>query len=118
MSIWGKLFGSDKVIGGVVDGVYNGVDKLAFTTEEKAEYFHKMLKLYEPFKIAQRLLACIFGIPYAFAWTVTFLVSFFFPVETQLKLLSGDIATIVGVIVGFYFGGGAIEGIVRGAREK
>lgn len=36
MSFWGKLFGSDKALGGIVDGVTNGLDALVYTDEEKA----------------------------------------------------------------------------------
>ena len=52
----GKLFGSDKVIGKAVDGVYNGVDKLFYTDEEKADNWRLAMKVYEPFKLAQRLI--------------------------------------------------------------
>lgn len=33
----GKVFGTDKALAGVVDGVSNGLDKLIYTDEEKAE---------------------------------------------------------------------------------
>ena len=36
MSFWGKVFGSDKALGGIVDGVTNGLDALVYTDEEKA----------------------------------------------------------------------------------
>ncbi len=52
-----------------VDGIYNGVDKLFYTDEEKAEATQKqidtklkLLPLFEPFKIAQRIIAIIFTI--------------------------------------------------------
>ena len=110
MSIWGKLFGNDKAIGKAVDGIYNGVDKLIYTPEEKVDNYHKTLKLYEPFKIAQRLLALTFSIPYAIAWFITFTASFWFNVDTQMDLLNGTIGQIVTVIVGFYFLGGVVSG--------
>jgi len=37
MSFWGKLFGSDKALTAVVDGVSSGLDKLVYTDEEKAD---------------------------------------------------------------------------------
>ncbi|WP_339678294.1 hypothetical protein [uncultured Zhongshania sp.] len=109
MNILGKLFGSDKVI----DAGIKGIDAVVFTAEEKSQYQLALLKAYEPFKIAQRLLALTFGVPYAFAWLVTFAVSFKFDVESQLRLLSGDMGTIVMTIVGFYFLGGAAESIFK-----
>jgi len=36
MSFWGKLFGSDKALEGVISGVTNGLDALVYTDEEKA----------------------------------------------------------------------------------
>lgn len=37
MSFWGKLFGTEKALNGIVDGVTNGLDKLIYTDEEKAD---------------------------------------------------------------------------------
>lgn len=37
MSFWGKLFGSEKALSGVVEGVTNGLDVLVYTNEEKAQ---------------------------------------------------------------------------------
>lgn len=36
MSFWGKLFGTEKALGGLVDGVTSGLDALVYTDEEKA----------------------------------------------------------------------------------
>ncbi|MCR9089871.1 MAG: hypothetical protein NXI11_00780 [Proteobacteria bacterium] len=33
---WGKLFGTDEALKGVVDGVTNGIDALVYTEEERA----------------------------------------------------------------------------------
>ncbi|MGJ8685853.1 MAG: hypothetical protein ACSHWQ_00130 [Spongiibacteraceae bacterium] len=110
MNIFGKLFGSDKVI----EAGINGLDAVVFTAEEKASAKLALLKAYEPFKIAQRLLAITFGVPYALAWTITFISSFWFEVSKQLALLSGDMGNIVMAIVGFYFLGGAAESLLRG----
>lgn len=37
MSFWGKLFGTEKALNGIVDGVTNGLDKLIYTDEERAD---------------------------------------------------------------------------------
>lgn len=34
---FGKLFGTEKALGGIVDGVTNGLDALVYTEEEKAK---------------------------------------------------------------------------------
>jgi len=106
MGIFSKLLGSDKVI----DAGINGIDSIFYTDEEKAENKKAFLKLYEPFKVAQRYLAIVFSIPYATMVLITFIASFFREVETQIDLLTGDIGTVVGIIVGFYFLGGSLSG--------
>lgn len=37
MSFWGRLFGSSKAVDAVIDGVSNGIDKIWYTDEEKAD---------------------------------------------------------------------------------
>lgn len=37
MSFWGKLFGTEKALNGIVDGVTKGLDALVYTDEERAE---------------------------------------------------------------------------------
>lgn len=102
MGLMARIFGSDKVI----DAGISSIDKIFYTDEEKSDKKALFLKLYEPFKLAQRYLSLVFGVPYAFAWFITFVASFFIDVTTQLELLSGDMAVIVGLIVAFYFAGG------------
>ena len=110
----GKLFGSSKVIEKMGDGIYNGIDKAIYTPEEQIENRLKSLSAYEPFKIAQRLLALVFTIPYMLAWTATFIASFFINVEAQQSvLLNGTMGQIVLAIVAFYFLGGVVNGIKR-----
>jgi len=50
MGILSKLFGSDKII----DAGINGIDAMVFTDQEQSNAKLAFLKLYEPFKIAQR----------------------------------------------------------------
>ena len=114
MWIFEKLFGSNKVIEKIGDGVYNGIDKAVYTPEEMIDNRLKSLAAYEPFKIAQRLLALVFTIPYMLAWTTTFIASFFVDVADQQEvLLNGTMGEIVLAIVAFYFLGGVVNGIKR-----
>ena len=114
MWIFEKLFGSNKVIEKIGDGVYNGIDKAVYTPEEMIDNRLKSLAAYEPFKIAQRLLALVFTIPYMLAWTTTFIASFFVDVSDQQEvLLNGTMGEIVLAIVAFYFLGGVVNGIKR-----
>lgn len=112
MGIWSALFGSDKVIAAGIDGL----DAIVFTPEEKSKAQQEFLKLYEPFKLAQRYLAIIFSVPYVLAWIVTFFSSFFSDVSRQFELLNGDIGSIVFAIVSFYFLGGVASGILKSKK--
>lgn len=109
MSVFSSLFGTENVVNKVVDGIYDGLDAVVYTGEEKVKDRKELLKLYEPFKLAQRLIALSFCIPYMLAWSVTFFASFFIEVKDQVEMLLSPVgpATIVAVIVGFYFYGGA-----------
>ena len=117
MNIFAKLLGTEKVI----DAGINGIDKAFYTAEEKAEDTSKrmglkvsLLRAYEPFKIAQRFLAIVYGVPYVAAWFATFSASFFVDVSVQFDfLISSDMAVANLIILGFYFGGGAAESIFK-----
>jgi hypothetical protein len=117
MSVLGKLFGTKEVVSGGMELA----DKAFYTSEERDENTIKkislkagILKAYEPFKIAQRLLAMVTAIPYSAAWVATFAVSFFgIDTSNQERLLAGDMGAIVKIIVGFYFCGGTIESTVK-----
>lgn len=113
MSFWGKIFGSDSVIEKAVDGVYNGVDKLIYTDEEKKDNYLRIMEMYTAFKVAQRFLAVIFGVPYALACFITFIASFWIAIDKQQALLEGTFGNIVLMIVVFYFAGGMTEGTVK-----
>lgn len=133
MGVFGKIFGSDKVI----DAAKAGIDKTFFTPEERAEHFKELLQAYEAFKIAQRYLALIVGIPFVSVFVLTVLirciVGFFPPcgevggcISSNLLLISNQIATDnqqtlgepFSIIMFFYFGGGALEGIIRSRKKK
>lgn len=107
MGIFAKLLGSDNVISAGL----RGIDALVYTDQEKSEMKAKFLKLYEPFKVAQRYISIICVVPYTSAWFITFIVSFFTDVSAQREVLeTGNMGVIVAVIVSFYFAGGALSG--------
>lgn len=119
MGILSSLFGNSNVVTKAADGIYDGLDAAIYTDEEKVENRKAFLKLYEPFKIAQRLLALIFGVPYALGWFITFICSFFVDdVTYQLELLSGPMGEVVLAIVAFYFLGGVVNGIPRRSSKN
>jgi len=122
VNIFAKLFGSQKVI----DAGMAGIDKAFYTKEEKAEDALKamtlkaqLLKSYEAFKLAQRLLALLYGIPYVTAWFAVFAASFWVNVDKQFNfLMNSDMAIANLIILGFYFGGGAAESIFKFRAKK
>lgn len=116
MGLWSKLFGSETII----EAGINGIDAMVFTDQEQSTAKMAFLKLYEPFKIAQRYIAMTFCPAYIFCWVLTFIIEVIdifivkdLNTDTLYKLLQGDVALMVVLILGFYFGGGAAEGIVN-----
>ncbi len=115
MNIIGKLLGSEKVIGSAI----SGIDKAIFSPEEKADYMLKFLGAYEPFKVAQRLIALIVLIPFMFIFVVSAgfmmyggIVESEVITDTAITVMQFNIDTlewIVLTIVGFYFAGGTIN---------
>lgn len=116
MSLWAKLFGSDKV----VEKTLEITDEAFYTDQEEAsdrlarfDKKAKVLEAYEPFKLAQRYLAMIVLPPYALAWFVTFCASFFVDTSKQIDMLTSStgIPAIALAISIFYFGGGVVNSI-------
>ena len=129
MNLFAKLFGSNDLVKAAID---TG-DALIYTKEEKAVGFEKLLKLYEPFKIAQRFLALMVGIPFvsihlicSISWLAC---AGLIEQQNRYILVADRIGSIMQynndalfapfcIIIGFYFGGGATEGIIRELSAK
>lgn len=114
-----KIFGSESVI----DNSMKAIDKVFFTDEEKAENKAHLLKLYEPFKLAQRLLALTFAIPFVLVFLVAAIGFFCFGAEKEaaLTIMQWNVDTLgepVFWIMVFYFAGGASEGLVNRIKSK
>lgn len=122
MNVIGKIFGSDKII----DNLSKGADKVFFTKEEKAESWINTLKAYEPFKIAQRLLALMITFTYLFGWILSmafFVSSYWFDDAMKVATMIADynnstLNLTFSIIVGFYFAGGAAEGVLNRFKKK
>ncbi len=129
MSFLSNMFGSEKVIGGLIDTA----DNMWETTEEKSKAKMMFLKLYEPFKLAQRFALIIFGVTFVsihcivagfwiyFTVTATNGELFDFRV-TQLKEIAmmnnSTLGDPVSWILAFYFLGGAGEGMIKAWSSK
>ena len=109
----GKIFGADKV----VDAGISAADKLFFTNEEKADYKINLLKAYEPFKLAQRLIALLVTSVYLFVWLIVaglFISSFWIDGirEASKELAKMNYDTLGDsflIIVAWYFAGGVLN---------
>ena len=128
MNLISKIFGSDKII----DKGMAGIDALVYTDQEKSETKLELLERYEPFKLAQRLLALLFSSIFliVFMWAVIIwsIGAFTEDLEKAGYLMSiafeladwnvKTLGTAVSLIVGFYFTGGLIEGAIVKFRDK
>lgn len=123
MGIIDKLLGSDEVIkkGSEI------LDESLFSQEERAQHFKGLLKLYEPFRVAQRFIALLVVCPFVLVYLLSvtmFILSAFIDVgsiETVKTIADNNTATLgqaASIIVAFYFGGGMLEGAIRTWNDK
>lgn len=120
--ILGRIF-SPKKLG---DSIIGGIDKAILTKEEKLDYMQKMLVLYEPYKLAQRILAIMFSGAFLLVHLLTAVSHFIYVLKgldakevIDLYQYNNDsLGTLVLIIVGFYFAGGVLEGTVKSLRKK
>ena len=90
-------------------------EEIVATTKAKTD----LLSAYAPFKVAQRYLAIVFAF--------TFTLSFFLILGMTLAgydtaaarevILEFQIGWIMLLILGFYFGGGAFEGVKKAGKK-
>ncbi len=112
MSLWSWITGGSKAAEKAADGIYNGLDKLVFTDEEKADanregfkMWLEYLKATQPQNVARRLIALVLVGLFA-ALVVAGVVAWPFSREYAgfiFNTIKELVVTPVGVIVGFYF---------------
>jgi hypothetical protein len=87
----------------------------------KAQAKIDQMKAYAPFKVAQRYLALMFCGTFLISFSVVMAMTLFGePNITAVKQVIDDfyIGEIALTIIGFYFGGGMLEGVIGKAKEK
>jgi len=115
-----KSIFSSKVAEKAVDGIYNGVDKAWYTDEEKAVALQKqidtkikLLPLFEPFKIAQRVLAFWYSFLFGISFLTGLAMVVFNAIYKFVELKDGvkakdivqlDITQLLNVVSGFSLG--------------
>ena len=130
LSTVGKLFGSDKVIESGLDTL----DKAFYTDQEKAkdslELINqktnakvRLLEAYAPFKLAQRYIAFTFTFVFVFIMVNGVIGAMYGVIDVEDVKRAKEFANemwlgeIMISIIGFYFGGGAVEGILSKRNE-
>ena len=114
MSILSTILGN----GDVITKGLNLIDDLHTSEEErvsiKTDRQISLLNSYQPFKIAQRLLALIFSITFVCSYIMVLVLYFLDkPIsEVQVIIETFKIDYIMLLIIGFYFGGGFAEGLM------
>jgi hypothetical protein len=116
----GKIFGSEQVISKSLDLI----DSFHTSTEEQIEAATKskvsLLEAYAPFKLAQRVIAFSFTFIYlsCFALVLGFTLMEQTADADKVKQVLEDfqIGYAMLIILAFYFGGGAAEGIIQSRR--
>lgn len=124
IGILGKILGSSDIVKQgmeLIDSVHTSDEEMV---KAKAQAKIDTMNAYAPFKVAQRYLALMFAF--------TFLVSFFLVLvmslmgRTDIDVVRDVVSEfwigeIMITIVGFYFGGGMIEGVagkMKGKKES
>jgi len=118
--ILGKVLGS----GNVIEKGLDLIDSMHTSTEEEIQAKSKakieLLTAYAPFKIAQRILAFMFGGTYLLCFAIVMGMTLSGqgnPDDVTKVMDQFSINYAMLLILGFYFGGGAVEGLLE-KRKK
>ena len=123
MGIINNILGSGDVIGKGLDLIDSFHTSETEAIEAKTKAKTDLLASYAPFKVAQRYLALIFSLTFVFSYLLVLLLSLKDAdiTEVQQIITAFKIDWIMLTIVGFYFGGGAFEGVLdkhKKGKEK
>jgi len=115
MGILNTIFGSGEVIEKGLEMIDDLHTSDVEMIEAKNEAKISLMQSYAPFKIAQRYIALMFGATYISTYLLVIAMTFMGQDITQVKdiLQEFQIDWIMLSIVGFYFGGGFAESILR-----
>ena len=120
LSVIGKILGSEKVIKAGLDLI----DDMHTSTEEEIAAKSKakidLMNAYAPFKIAQRYLALMFGLTFlgSYVLVLAMTISGQGDPDAVTKVMEQfSINYAMLIILGFYFGGGAVEGFMEKKKK-
>lgn len=112
MGILSKIFGDSKNASTIVEGAVSGLDKIAFTDEERAEHAAKMgdwylrfLEATNPQNVARRFIAMVVSGVWAFLVVFSVIVFRFDKelAEYSFKTMTEAVLNPFMIIMGFYF---------------
>jgi len=141
VSIWGKIFGTDKAVESGLNMIYKAGDALVYTDEEKAIDKAGKIKQVQQFmidwmettkgqNIARRLLAIMITSVWLFLYLVGIILSVVSPwvdAEISIKIMESAkvlesnadrMSGAVMIIIAFYFAAPHMDKIVTGALNK
>jgi hypothetical protein len=115
MGILSTIFGSGDVIAKGMDLIDDMHTSDTEMVEAKTTAKTDLLQAYAPFKIAQRYIALMFGGTYILTYLIVIVMTFLGQDVTDVKGIVKEfqIDWIMLTIVGFYFGGGLADSILR-----
>jgi len=115
-----KILGSDKVIEkglGLIDSMHTSTEEeIAAKTKAKTD----LLQAYAPFKVAQRWLALMFGVTFLGSYLLVLIMTLTGKGDPDAVTKIMDQFTInyaMLIILGFYFGSGAVEGFMEKKKK-
>lgn len=120
--MFSAIFGAIKGIfssGSVIEAATRGIDKAVFTEQEKKELHLNSLPLYEPFKLAQRVLAFMFVGVYLLTFSsygILLVLDSAHAYQILDSVSQFQLHNIVWTIVAFYFAGGTINSVRQGPK--
>jgi len=119
MGILSNILGSGDVISKGIELIDSMHTSKTEEIEAKTKAKTDLLTAYSPFKVAQRYLALIFSFTFVGSYIMVLLLFFKTGEVTEVEeiISAFKIDWIMLTIVGFYFGGGAFEGIL-GQKKK
>jgi len=119
-SVISKMLGS----GNVIEKGMDLIDSMHTSTEEeiqaKAKAKTDLLSAYAPFKLAQRYLALMFGLTFLLTYVLVLGMTIAGKGDPDAVTQVMDQFSInyaMLIILGFYFGGGAVEGFMEKKKK-
>jgi len=120
LGVLSKILGS----GDVIKKGMELIDDMHTSTEEEVAIKSKaridLMNAYQPFKLAQRYLALMFGLTFLLSYVLVLgmTISGYGDPDAVTKVMDQfSINYAMLIILGFYFGGGAVEGFLEKKKK-